>query len=266
MRQPRKKGYGFSLLEMIAVMAITSVLAGVLMPSLIRGIQQSYSKAEAQSMLSLVQSLRQYTLSKKRIPSRAVSDWSVALADNLGQSPAQIAQNGRGYNRALFLDPRFLHSTANQFNGFSQNRGLTAAPFSPRAIFVSDLNNNVLTRQLNAAQFNALWEQSASALYKESKEIKVERINFSSLFHRVLLTNQKTSAAGFITEDGAMGTVQPHSGGIDGAEERYILGTSQLKLFDSTDSSVPFQTTVLVNGSTNFRHILTGTNWNWVNP
>ena len=247
-------------------MAIASVLAGALIPSLIRGIQQSYSKAEAESLKTLADSLEQYVLSNKRIPSRSISDWSVALAENLSQSPKQIAENPRGYDRALFLDPRFLRSTSSSFNGFSQNRGLTTAPFSPRAIFVSNLNADVRTRRLSPAQFEALWQQSAGALYIETKELKIERINFSPLFHRVLLSNQKTSSAGFMLENGAMGTVQRHSGGIDGFEERYVLGDSQLKLFDSPLSSAPLKTSVLVSGSTSFRYVLTGTNWNWVSP
>ncbi|MBX2839813.1 MAG: type II secretion system GspH family protein [Gammaproteobacteria bacterium] len=257
---------GFSLLEMIAVLAIASILAGALAPSLVRGIKKSYASAEEQSLRTLSSSLKEYVLERKRIPSSTLSDWSGKLAEISSEAPGKISQNERGFTRILVFDPTFLSSTPAVFPGLTQSLGLTNQPHSPRAMFVSDLTRNLTGTNVSSSQFDAIWAQASGALYTESDDLKIERVNFAPLFHRVLLTNQNTTESGYSLESGPIAPVPAKSGTLDGSVERFIISETKLDLFEDPFSSASLQTSDLVNGSTTYRYEFNGTSWNWTRP
>ncbi len=257
---------GFSLLEMIAVMAITSILAGSLAPSLIRSWQDSQSSSEEESLKTLSATLITYISENKRIPSPNPSSWGPALADIASASPKNITHNQSGYSRALFFDPKFFTNTETSFTGFTQNLGLLAKPASPRVLLVSNLENNTSTVNLNSAQFNAIWNEDTGSIFTENKTLKVIRLNLSSTFHQILLTNSHTSNAAFSLDEGARGSVDAKSGSTDGEEIRYVIKSSKLKLYLPPYPTGNLQTSLLIDTSQSFSFEEQGGFLEWRRP
>ena len=54
----RKQALGFSLLELIGVMAVMAILAGALAPSVFQLIEEGYQTAERQSLKTIADALR----------------------------------------------------------------------------------------------------------------------------------------------------------------------------------------------------------------
>ncbi|MEE9322266.1 MAG: type II secretion system protein [Granulosicoccus sp.] len=262
----RRLSQGFSLLEMIAVLAISSILAGSLAPSLIRSLELSHSESEAESLKTMATVLIEYVMSNKRIPSSNPSDWGSALAVVASVSPANLTHNQRNYSRALFFDPLFLTNTESNFSGFTQNLGLLNKPPSPRILIISNLAGNTTSSLLTSLQFNAIWNQTNDAGFVESKTIKIERVNLAAYFHQVLLSNQNSNSAAFSLDLGSVGAVPPISGATDGEEIRHIIKSTQLRLHAAPYPSGPVQTTLLVNSSQSFSYTNTSGSWSWRSP
>lgn len=262
----RHRTQGFSLLEMIAVLAISSILAGSLAPSLIRTLENSHSESEADSLTTMAALLTEYVMSNKRIPSSNPSDWGSALAGIASVSPVNLTHNQRNHARALFFDPLFLSNTESNFSGFTQNLGLLNKPPSPRILIISNLASNTPTSHLTSLQFNAIWNQTNDAIFVESKKVKIERVNLASYFHQVLLTNQNSNSAAFSLDLGSAGTVPPMSGTTDGEAIRYIIKSTQLRLLAAPYPTGLVQTTLLVNASQSFSYTDTSGTWSWRSP
>ncbi len=257
---------GFSLLEMIAVMAITAVLAGTLAPSLVKTVQDSYSVSEDNSLQTLGDSLTTYVLNNKRIPSPDPTDWGPALAEITSVSPNNITHNQRDFTRAIFFDPKFFTNSETTFSGFTQNLGLLQKPYSPRVILVSDLSSNATHSQLNSTQFNAIWVQSNDALFIEDETVKVQRINMNTVFHQLLLTNQYGSEVAFSLDEGSVGAVPAKAGSTDGEQNRFVIQTSLLRLRRAPFPTGEIESSLLVNSSSSFSFADAGGSWGWTKP
>lgn len=257
---------GFSLLEMIAVLAITSILAGALVPSLVRSIQDSFASAEETSLNTLASLFELYVLEQKRIPSPTPADWASALAGVASEPQANIERNQRGHTRAIFFDPLFFTTTATNFTGFSQDLGLTARPNSPRLMFVSDLTTSITTQNLSPSQFDAIWNQSATALHTESEDVKIVRLNLAPLFKRVHLTNQTAQDATFSFENASKGAVGAKIGTTDGQVERYVIRGSLMQLFGSPYPSIDLHTSTLIVAGVGYRYVDNSGTGEWVSP
>ena len=107
MKAARNNG-GFSLLEMIGVMAVMAILAGALAPSIFQMIEEGYQGAEAQSIETVAQALQDYVQYTKTIPRDRVEDWTAAVADYAGLSPNRVRYNDKRFERRLYIDPDFF--------------------------------------------------------------------------------------------------------------------------------------------------------------
>lgn len=125
---------GFTLIKMIGVLAIISTLAAVLVPNVVKSVDEAVMKAEGEDLTALAAALESYTSSQKRIPNAA--GWVAALAGVTSMSTNKVNLNERGFRRGYYVDPRFFTSTATAFAGYTQTSGRTAAPFS-RIMIVS---------------------------------------------------------------------------------------------------------------------------------
>lgn len=69
---------GFTLIEMIGVLAIISTLAAVLVPNVVKTVDEAVMDAEGKDLTTLASALDTYTSTNKRIPNAA--GWVAALA------------------------------------------------------------------------------------------------------------------------------------------------------------------------------------------
>lgn len=104
-----RQSSGFTLLEMIGVLAIMSILAAVLVPSILKSIEYAALKAEAQTLQNLGESLRQYLKSNSALPVTTIPpgtpNWTTQLATFSQLSPSDIANTRWGPSRTYVVEP-----------------------------------------------------------------------------------------------------------------------------------------------------------------
>lgn len=256
----------FTLMELIAVMAIISILAATLAPNLFDAIDRAHAEAEIDNLNSLTKSLELSVLDQKQIPTATTSSWVNAIAASSEFSLQDIEYNKKGFRRLLIFDPRFFTSSDSTFPGFIQDQGLTSDLVSPRAMLVSDLTQNVSSVTNSTSVFNDIWNQTNTPLLVESSNLKIKRINFSDKFHRIILNNQHTNLPYYQLESGTTISIPAASSGVDGSLIRYILKNTRLSLYDDPYPSGSLQQTIIVTSELSMRYQTDGSNWSWEKP
>lgn len=255
---------GFSLMELIGVMAVMAILAGTLTPNIADSINQAYSDAEQQNLVSIGDSLKHYIVEQKRIPTANPAQWVPAIATDSGFTTEQIEFNHRDYRRRLIFDPRFFTTTDTVFPGLTQNQGLATAPVSPRVMIVSDLTRNVPAVTNSTAAFNDIWNQTNTPELVESDNVIIERINLSDKFHRVIFSNQNTAQPFYQLEAGANTAIPAAVGGLDGSLTRFIIHSTRISLYANPFPTGSMQQMTVLQNSLGMRFETDGVNWNWV--
>ncbi|PCI09355.1 MAG: hypothetical protein COB77_00100 [Gammaproteobacteria bacterium] len=257
---------GFTLMEIIGVMAIMAILAGTLSPNIADSLNRAYADAEIQNMEVIADSLNRYILQEKRIPSGNTSSWVKALSSFSTFTNEEIEYNSKGYRRQLIFDPRFFSHSDKKFSGFVQSKGLFEAPVSPRVLLVSDMTRHVPSISNSSKVFNAIWNQAKNSKFIESNNVKIKRIHLSSKFHRVILSNQNKSNAYYQLESGKYAFVPATKKGSDGVITRYIINSTRIGLFKVPYPSGKLEQTAILQSDWAMRYQANGKNWHWVKP
>lgn len=199
---------GFTLIEIIGVLAIMAILAAVIAPNVIKQIQAARQDAEEESLSRLADGLRNYVLENRVIPQSGYGSgvWSTNIASQTDLPEKDIYQNDLNCARRYWFDPStdidglsdgsgpYDQNTVSAANLAGYTTGSTALPpVNPRAMIISDMTsgctNNVNGVANTNANFAAVWNQAASPLV-EGKTLKIKRINFAQLFNTVNLSNE----------------------------------------------------------------------------
>ena len=258
------KPFGFSLLEMIGVLAVMGIMAGALALSVFQLIEEGYQTAEQQSLAAIRQSLVDSVRREQAIPNLTPAVWSVAVADYASLPPQRVLDNQKNFTRRFYADPMFFTSSNQAFTGYVQTQGLATMPFSPRMMVISSLTGNITTNLNTNARFTDVWEQAPTAVIVETDSLMIERINFAPLFMRVVLNNANTGQAGYVLEGGGEAAVAAASGGLDGSRTVFVLAGSRLGLNAAPFPGGAMQRQLLVTAENSLRYQLDGSVWNWV--
>lgn len=263
--QTNEQQRGFTLMELIAVMAILAILSAVLAPSLIDAIDDAYATAEANNLSAIADDLERYISDTGIVPDRALATWSAAVATTSSRALASIQLNERGFTRSVYFDPRFIASGGG-FNGYVQTGGLSTPPASPRVMIISDMRGNVAVQANDATRFNDIWNRTAGAALVESDTLKIERRHMGGLFHRVLLANQSTSQAAYSINAAGQLAVPAGSSGVDGLLSRYIIEGSELALYGTPFPTGGLASAALVQRDVSLRYASDGGSFEWARP
>lgn len=155
MKTPRPHSTrGFTLIEMIGVLAIMSIMAAVLVPSVLKSVERAAMKAELQTMENLAESLREYVKVNTVPPTTAIPpaavNWTKQLAGFANVTSTEIEFTRWGTPRVFVVDPA------------------GAASGSPRALIISSMRNGLaLPTAANlstAARFSDVWDTADSTV------------------------------------------------------------------------------------------------------
>jgi len=176
---------GFTLIEMIGVLAIMAILSAVLVPNGLRSLDRASVVAEQQTLSNLGGQVKKYLHDYGSPPAAASWDTDIAAYANL--SAIDIKTNKRQMDRVFLLDPA----------------GFPAAP-RQRAIILSSMRQGMALPTAaninNAARFDALWTTPDGSVptalswggwtAMAADYLVIERINFKGEYFTILLANK----------------------------------------------------------------------------
>lgn len=183
----KSKSSGFTLIEMIGVMAIIAILAAITVPNMLSRIDNISGGEDAKVLASVAIDLQDYIIRNKRIP--APVSMAVVLS-TASQTPiTALLQNQKRRAIGYYIDPAFSADpgiAANagaiasavpgaaplQFSYIQPASPPTLQPPVPRIMIISDMRTplipagltlgsaNGLPLTLTQAEFDAVWNQT----------------------------------------------------------------------------------------------------------
>lgn len=191
---------GFSLIELIGVVAVLAILAALILPSIIRRVDNAARIKEGNDLLAISNSIALNVMRTRVIPTNAagVNDWARFVAAWTRTASNQVAVNPRRNPRAYVLD------TNGWFNQLAiATNGSPNQPINARALLLSSMDPARplpnLSLRLATAEFNAIWNTAenvrpATATWTNwggrGEDLVIQRIDYEPLFHRVIVVNR----------------------------------------------------------------------------
>ena len=209
---------GFTLVELIGVMAILAILASFITPNVINQLRSARRDAEDQQLATIAQGIALYLRQTRSFP----ANLAVLSPDYVPVSSGQLTNNANGFPRYYFIQPNI--------SGFTNAAGLASTGLADaRFLLISDLTQD---RNLNIntdALFNIVWN------FDETRfpDLKIHRGHVGHLFH--LLSLSADGAGGSYAIDG---TATNSGGGTLALHTRYHLTGTTVEL-DEADPFVP---------------------------
>jgi prepilin-type N-terminal cleavage/methylation domain-containing protein len=230
-REPK----GFSLTELIGVLAVLAIFAGVLLPGVIRRMDRAAWTKETYDMAAIsnaitLQVLRDYSISNE-------AGWTLPVGRWTQHPLSQISTNNRKFARLFFYDQGgWLQGNL----PYVQNASGTCpnTPVGARMLVVSTIAKALpfTNGPLSSANFNSVWNASQGTLPSffstwtgKPDDLVIQRITLDPLFHRLILVNRDktstTTAAFSINSTNPFSNVTLTNGG-GGWSSYYLDGTT----------------------------------------
>jgi type II secretory pathway pseudopilin PulG len=227
-RRPPRAARGFSIIEMVAILAIIAILAATITPGVMRQMDQAALTKERADLLAMTDAF-QHAIRRNRAVT-GHSTWAAALGDETQMGAAVVATTPRGFNRAFLVDPALRLAGANL--PFTQTTNGTHQPISARVIILSSLAGAlpVTSGVPSASEFNEIWNTASGARPASwtnysgtGEDLVIQRVNLRPLFHRLVLINNDLAGTGRFSVDGSTAHPVPNTG--TGWDTYYVDGT-----------------------------------------
>ena len=201
------------MIEVVGVLAILAILAGILVSNVTRRLDIAAANVESATMANYATALQNSILRSRYIPGR--SDWATNIAAELGADIASVTNTPRKLSRAFVIDPALAITTGMAGLPYAQSNmlsvltnaaatnGVMAQPTSARVMLVSSLGAVlpafILSGTVSSTDFNSLWnwaDQSSTppagwpaTWNNRGGDLVVQRINLAPLFVHLVLEN-----------------------------------------------------------------------------
>jgi len=164
---------GFTLIEVIGVLAVMATLMAIVAPTLIDQIDRAAEEAEAQSLTAIGQGVELYLRTNYTWP----ANLSALSPDYVPFGTAQLTVNDRGFPRYFIVHPdssSYVNAT-----GLAQS-----ALADARFLLISNISSDASPSINNAAQFNTWWNTDDTT----TPDLDIYRGHEGDLFHLVSIS------------------------------------------------------------------------------
>lgn len=238
--------FGFTLIEVMGVLAIVAILAAAMIPAIMASLKRSERQNEEANLDAIVIGLKDYIIRERSIPDE--SSWIQIAADELNISTDRVEFNEGGWIRVFMPDPLLrIGITNTSILPYTQTIQGSIQPVTPRALLISCLTRNLPTLSTN--DFGSIWDAAPGDIpgswstdwEKYAKDLKLKRIDFRDLFHRLVLNNIDSQLDAQFSIDDLSAIILPSTNFV---ERWYLKNTSVGLRF--TDGTLQIQE-VMVN-------------------
>lgn len=206
---------GFTLVEMIGVLAILAILGSMIAPKVIHSIRAGNRDAESQRLSAIGKGIELFIRQNRAFP----ANLSALSPDYVSLSLGQLNTNSNGFLRYFFMQPNVA--------GYTNDAGLAPGQLADsRFLLISDLEQNINPSITNDADFETWWNTDETP----TPDLKIYRGHFGHLFHLVSLSGSGAGGSFFIFP-----TSVNSNGGILPFHLRYHLVGTTVGL-DETDT------------------------------
>jgi prepilin-type N-terminal cleavage/methylation domain-containing protein len=242
--------HAFSLIEIIAALAVVAILAAATLPVLIRQIDYAAQGIEATNLVTMASGFAQASSAQRYIP--GFKNWDVFTATNIGWQLSAVQKNSRNNTRVFLIDQNLsIGATTAWTLPFQQDSNGAAPVVSPRFMIVSSLSAPLppgLTTGVPASSdFNALWNTPNDTIpvgtswafnnwNGQGADLKIQRVNLATSFSHVVLTSLDPQPSSYSIDNSA--TISLNSGTKFDA---YFLKGTVLNLYYSSASGQALQ-------------------------
>lgn len=165
----RRSSAGFTLIEIIGVLAVMATLMAIIAPTVLDQIDRAVQEAETQNLAAIAQGVEMYLRASKTWPSN-LSDLS---PDYVPFGTVQLTVNDRGYPRYFVVHPdvsSYVNATGLSPSALADARFLLISDLS------QDANPNIGN---NASTFDTWWNTDETP----TPNLKIHRGHVGDLFH-----------------------------------------------------------------------------------
>ena len=147
--EARKAGY--SLVELVGVLSLVAIAAGVLTPTAIVLVDRAVKQAEEETLENYAEGFVDYVRTCRALPGE--SDWAVAVGGRIEDSIDNVLTNKIGNARSFMVDPNFWASEASSFP-VAQGPDGWSKPANPRFMIISSVGAELPAGDFD---FEELW-------------------------------------------------------------------------------------------------------------
>ncbi len=258
---PRKKILaqlkGFTLIEMIGILAAIAILAALLLPALTKQSDKIMADFETATLQSLGDALQRSVLRNRYIP--GTNDWASAIGTEMSLDISEVVTNSRGLIRYFVVDPNLAigangaglpYGQTNYLFGsvVTNSSGQVIPPINPRIMLLSSLGRpftNVVNGILpTSGDFSNIWNTADGTVPTATafnnwrgtgQDLKIQRINLAPLFVRLMLFTNTSTTLGYYSIDNSSSSNLVSSAITNGG---FFLQNSVLNLYSQTNTSI----------------------------
>ncbi len=169
----RRHAAGFTLIEVVGVLAVMATLMAIVAPTLIDQIDRAAEEAEAQSLTAIAQGVELYLRTNYTWP----ANLSALSPDYVPFGTAQLTVNARGFPRYFIVHP----DTSSYVNATGLAQSALA---DARFLLISNISSDASPTINNAAQFNTWWNTDETT----TPDLNIYRSHEGNLFHLVSIS------------------------------------------------------------------------------
>ena len=210
---------GFTLVEMIGVLAIIAILASLIAPNVIHQLAAVKREAEDEQLGTIARGIELYVRQNRSFPTTLTALSPDYVAAALGH----LTTNPNGFLRYYFVQPNI--------SGFTNSTGLsTTALADARFMVITHLSQNVNPAITNDAEFETWWSIDETG----TPDLKIHRGHLGHLFH--LLSLSANGAGGSYAVDGSP---TDSGGSMLVPHTRYHFSGTTISLDEANTFNVP---------------------------